>query len=214
MAAKKKTKRLRNFLHRELVEAGCDEAGRGCLAGPVVAAAVILPEVFRHPLLNDSKQVLPENRQKLAQYIRNKALAWGVGVVENTDIDRINILNASFQAMHLALNQLPLRPEMLLIDGNRFHPYQDLEHTCIVDGDAKFKAIAAASILAKVYRDELMEQLGEEFPQYGWEQNKGYGTTFHRQAIHHFGITPYHRKTFAPCQQEQLKLSFAAPVAR
>ncbi|MEX0965939.1 MAG: ribonuclease HII [Bacteroidia bacterium] len=205
----KKTKRLRNFFSHGIAEAGCDEAGRGCLAGPVVAAAVILPAGgFRHQLLNDSKQVLREDREKLAIYIRKKAISWGIGVVDNVVIDQINILWASVKAMHLAIDQLTVQPELLLIDGNRFKPYRQIRHECVVDGDAKFKSIAAASILAKVFRDELMQHLDTEYPQYCWDRNKGYGTPIHKSALRYFGVTPYHRMSFAPCAARQLELTF------
>lgn len=178
------------------MEAGCDEAGRGCYAGPVFAAAVILPRGFFHPLLNDSKQVLPEHRNELRIYIEANALAWAVARVDHDEIDRINILKASFKAMHLALDQLKLKPRLLLIDGNRFTKYKRVPHRCIVQGDAIFASIAAASILAKTWRDEYMQQLHAEFPYYAWDTNKGYGTKEHRDAIEQFGLCKYHRKSF------------------
>jgi ribonuclease HII len=187
---------LRAYFQKRMVEAGCDEAGRGCLAGPVFAAAVILPKNFSHPLLNDSKQVSEQVRLELRTIIQAKALAYAVGIVSHEEIDRINILKASFKAMHLALDQLAIRPELLLIDGNRFTPYQDIRHQCIIEGDATFAAIAAASILAKTYRDEHMVRLHAEFPAYGWDRNKAYGTLAHRAAIARHGYTPYHRKSF------------------
>lgn len=178
------------------VEAGCDEAGRGCLAGPVVAAAVILPEGFDNELLNDSKQLSESHRDLLRPVIEREALAWAVGVVSNQEIDQINILNASFLAMHRAIGQLAIQPGHLIIDGNRFKPYADIPHHCIVKGDAKYRSIAAASILAKTYRDELMLKLHEEFPAYNWAKNKGYPTSDHRKAIAEHGTTPYHRMSF------------------
>jgi len=187
---------LRSHYQEELREAGCDEAGRGCYAGPVFAAAVILPQGFFHPLLNDSKQVTPENRNELRVYIEATALAWAVARVDHEEIDRINILKASFKAMHLALDQLRLRPKLLLIDGNRFTKYKRVPHRCIVKGDATFASIAAASILAKTWRDEYMQQLHLEFPHYGWNSNKGYGTREHREAIGKFGLCKYHRRSF------------------
>ena len=187
---------LRLRFQKDLIEAGCDEAGRGCLAGPVFAAAVILPDKFYHRLLNDSKQVPEQNRYKLRKVIEKKALAFAVGVVDNDEIDSINILNASFKAMHLALEKLQQEPQLLLIDGNRFNRYKELRHQCIVEGDAKYSAIAAASILAKTYRDDYMRQLHGEFPHYGWYTNKGYATKEHCKAIEQFGLCKYHRKSF------------------
>lgn len=179
-----------------MIEAGCDEAGRGCLAGPVVAAAVILPKTYRHPLLNDSKQLTREERLEVREDILRDALAWGVAEVSHEEIDEINILNASFRAMHRAVEKLTVRPEMLLIDGNRFRPSLDLPYQCIIKGDALYFSIAAASVLAKTYRDELMERLAVECPGYAWESNKGYPTLEHRDGIRALGISPYHRKTF------------------
>lgn len=187
---------LRSFYNKTLIEAGLDEAGRGCLAGPVVAAAVILPVDYTHPLLNDSKQLTKPQRELLREEIKKEAIAWEVAEVSNLEIDQINILNASFLAMHRAVDKLPVKPEHLLIDGNRFTPYPMIPHTCIVKGDALFYAIAAASVLAKTYRDDLMERFAEEYPHYRWEQNAGYPTTFHRRAIVEFGITPLHRQSF------------------
>jgi len=178
------------------MEAGCDEAGRGCYAGPVFAAAVILPQNFYHPLLNDSKQVKEKDRDSLRIYIEENALAYGVAMVDNNEIDRINILKASFKAMHLAIDKLSIIPELLSIDGNRFTPYPFIPYNCIIQGDGKYANIAAASILAKTYRDEYMKQLHEEYPLYGWDKNKGYGTLIHRNAIEQYGLTPYHRKSF------------------
>ena len=187
---------LQPYYQDKKTEAGCDEAGRGCLAGPVFAAAVILPKKFSHPLLNDSKQVTEANRNILRQVIEEKALAFAVAQVDHEEIDRINILKASFKAMHLALDQLTKKPGLLLIDGNRFVPYNKIPHQCIIHGDALYRSIAAASILAKTYRDEYMLQLHEEFPQYGWDKNKGYGTAVHRKAIIEHGPCVYHRKSF------------------
>ncbi|NOS93394.1 MAG: ribonuclease HII [Cyclobacteriaceae bacterium] len=187
---------LKSSFTKNRIEAGCDEVGRGCLAGPVVAAAVILPKKFKHPLLNDSKQLKKADRDQLQEEIKQAALAWAVAEVSHEEIDQINILNASFKAMHLALDQLQTRPELLLIDGNRFKPYQKIEHKCIIKGDAKFLSIAAASVLAKTYRDELMEKLSIEFPGYGWATNVGYPTPEHREGIKKLGITPFHRRSF------------------
>ena len=187
---------LRSHYQEELCEAGCDEAGRGCYAGPVFAAAVILPAGFFHPLLNDSKLVTEENRNLLRPYIEATALGWSVARVDPEDIDRINILKASFKAMHLALDQLRLRPKLLLIDGNRFTPYPFVPHRCIVRGDSLFASIAAASILAKTWRDQYMRQLHNQFPHYRWDSNKGYGTREHRDAIEQHGLCIHHRKSF------------------
>lgn len=187
---------LKQFYKEGVLEAGCDEAGRGCYAGPVFAAAVILPEGFFHPLLNDSKQVTPDDRQELRVFIEANALAYGVAMVDHEEIDRINILKASFKAMHLALDKLQKRPKLLLIDGNRFVKYRRTAHQCIVQGDATYASIAAASILAKTWRDEYMQGLHKEFPHYCWNSNKGYGTREHRAAIERFGLCKYHRKSF------------------
>ena len=184
------------YLEQGRIEAGCDEAGRGCLAGPVFAAAVILPEGYCNELLNDSKKLTEHRRDKLRAIIERDALAWAVGVVTAEEIDHINILNASFLAMHRAVDALTVRPEHLLIDGNRFKPYHDTPHTCIVKGDGKMMSIAAASILAKTHRDEFMARIHEEFPQYAWNINKGYPTKAHRAAISQYGPSPYHRKSF------------------
>jgi ribonuclease HII len=180
----------------DLTEAGCDEAGRGCLAGPVVAAAVILPRDYRHATLNDSKQLNKEDRLRIREEIMRDAIAWAVAEVDHEEIDRINILNASFKAMHLALDKLTVKPELVLVDGNRFKPYKKTPSQCIVKGDAIYMSIAAASILAKSHRDNLMHQLSEQYPEYGWQTNVGYPTPAHRRAIKHYGITPYHRRTF------------------
>jgi ribonuclease HII len=187
---------LKPYYQNELVEAGCDEAGRGCLAGPVFAAAVILPKTFYHPLLNDSKQVTEENRNLLRPIIESEAIAYAVGSLDNRVIDRINILKASLKAMHKALNSLKIKPQLLLIDGNRFIRYKKLPHHCIIKGDEIFASIAAASILAKTYRDEYMQGLHKKFPYYSWDTNKGYGTSVHRSAIEEYGECKYHRKTF------------------
>jgi ribonuclease HII len=187
---------LKLHFDKTKIEAGCDEAGRGCLAGPVVAASVILPQKFKSTLLNDSKQLSEKNRNELRTIIEYEALSWAVGVVSEKEIDEINILNASFKAMHHAVDKLSVVPELLLIDGNRFKTYKSIPHQCIVKGDAKFMSIAAASILAKTYRDELMEQLHEEYPYYNWIQNKGYPTKAHRDAIRQYGACPFHRMSF------------------
>ena len=187
---------LKSHYHTGLVEAGCDEAGRGCLAGSVYAAAVIMPEDYVNDALNDSKQLTAHRRYELRAEIERDALAWAVGVVTPEEIDQINILNASILAMHRALDQLTLRPEAIIVDGNRFKPYRFIPYTTVVKGDGKYLSIAAASILAKTYRDDYMDRLAEEFPQYGWTENKGYPTRAHREAIAEYGITPYHRKTF------------------
>jgi ribonuclease HII len=187
---------LQPFFQDQLVEAGCDEAGRGCYAGPVFAAAVILPRYFFHPELNDSKQVTPEKRKELKHFIKEHAIAYAVAMVDNDEIDQINILRASFKAMHLALDKLRKRPSLLLIDGNRFTPYRKLKHQCIIQGDATYASIAAASILAKTHRDSYMRQLHKEFPHYNWRQNKGYGTEEHRFAIEKHGLCKYHRRSF------------------
>ena len=198
---------LEAYYTKDVIEAGCDEAGRGCLAGPVFAAAVILPPDFKSELLNDSKQLSEKNRYALRPLIEQEAIAWGIGVVTAPEIDAINILKASFLAMHRAIEQLKVQPQALLIDGNRFTPYKEIPFTCMVKGDGRFLSIAAASILAKTYRDDYMLQLAEEYPSYGWQQNKGYPTRAHREAISKHGITPYHRKTFT-LLPEQLTLKF------
>ncbi len=180
----------------DLLEAGCDEAGRGCLAGPVFAAAVILPDDFEHELLNDSKQLTEEVRYQLRIEIEQKAVVYAVASVDNTEIDKINILNASFLAMHRAIEKLSLIPQFLIIDGNRFNKYGNVPHQCIVEGDAKYLSIAAASILAKTYRDDYMKQIAAEHPEYDWHKNKGYPTIKHRETILKIGVTPYHRLTF------------------
>jgi len=193
------------FSRKVVVEAGCDEAGRGCLAGPVVAAAVILPRRFKHKVLTDSKQLKKSQRDELKEEIKAKALAWAVGMADNDEIDRVNILNASFLAMHRALDKLQQSPELLLIDGNRFRPYKSIEHHCIIQGDGHYFSIAAASVLAKTYRDDLMIKLAQLYPGYGWETNVGYGTKKHRLAIKKIGLTPFHRKSFnMACNQLEL----------
>ncbi len=216
--------------NHDALEAGCDEAGRGCLAGPVYAAAVILPKHYDNPLLNDSKQLTARRRQQLRQDIERDALAWAVGVVTNEEIDQMNILHASFLAMHRAIDQLTVRPESLLIDGNRFDPYLPQEGDtreprpqripctprtpgalpfhCMVKGDGRFQNIAAASILAKTYRDDYMERLADEYPYYDWQSNKGYPTRKHREAIRNHGISPYHRRSFRLLEPIQTEISF------
>lgn len=187
---------LKACLNKGILEAGCDEAGRGCLAGPVFAAAVILPPDFKNELLNDSKQLKESDRYALRPVIEQEALTFAVGIVSNTEIDEINILNASFLAMHRAVDQLKKQPEHLLIDGNRFKPYGKIPHTCVIKGDGKYMNIAAASILAKTYRDDFMKKAHVQYPQYGWDSNAGYPTIKHREAIRAFGVTPLHRMTF------------------
>jgi len=187
---------LKSFHYRNLIEAGCDEAGRGCLAGPVVAAAVILPKNFKHPVLNDSKILSPKQRDALRGEILNSAVAFKVAFVDNLEIDKINILRASIKAMHIAIEGLEKIPQFLLIDGNCFYAYKGIDHKTIIKGDGLYFSIAAASVLAKTYRDEYMEKLHCEFPEYGWISNKGYPTLYHRTAIMKHGITPYHRKSF------------------
>ncbi|HPA87164.1 MAG TPA: ribonuclease HII [Bacteroidales bacterium] len=198
---------LKSCLYNNLTEAGCDEAGRGCLAGPVTAAAVILPRNFRHPVLNDSKKLSEKKREQLRDEIIGTAVAWNVAFVDNTEIDEINILRASIKAMHLAIDGLRKKPEFLLIDGNSFVPYGDIEHRTIVGGDALYFSIAAASVLAKTFRDEYMKKIDIEYPAYGWAKNKGYPTHFHREAILKNGLTPYHRRSFA-LFNTQLSLNF------
>ena len=199
---------LKNTYYINKVEAGCDEAGRGCLAGSVYAAAVILPPDYKNELLNDSKQLSEKKRYLLRSMIEKDAFAWAVGVVTAEEIDKINILNASILAMHRALDALKVRPEAIIIDGNRFKPYQDVPYTTIVKGDGKYLSIAAASILAKTYRDDYMQSIAEEFPQYDWKSNKGYPTKKHRAAIKEFGISPYHRKSFTLLPPEELSIDF------
>ena len=199
---------LENHYYEGLVEAGCDEAGRGCLAGSVFAAAVILLPDYENELLNDSKKLTDRKRKQLREIIEHDALDWAVGIVEPGEIDEINILNASILAMHRALDQLKVRPEAMIVDGNRFKPYRDLPYTTIVKGDGKYLSIAAASILAKTYRDDYMDRLAEDYPQYDWKSNKGYPTKKHRQAIRECGITPFHRRSFTLLPPEELTLDF------
>lgn len=210
---------LASHYYEGKVEAGCDEAGRGCLAGSVYAAAVILPPDYQNPLLNDSKQLTERRRYQLRESIERDAVAWAVGIVTPEEIDRINILNASILAMHRALDQLAVRPEAIIVDGNRFKPYSNppqlgggqgeaLPHTTIVKGDGKYLSIAAASVLAKTYRDDYMNRLAEEYPQYDWLSNKGYPTRKHREAIRQYGITPYHRRSYNLLGDGQLSLDF------
>ena len=199
---------LKNYYEQGRVEAGCDEAGRGCLAGSVYAAAVILPPDYHNERLNDSKKLTARQRYALHQDIERDAVAWAVGVVTPQEIDQINILNASILAMHRALDQLQVRPEAIIVDGNRFKPYRDLPHTTIVKGDCKYLSIAAASILAKTYRDDEMVRLAQEYPDYDWQHNMGYPTRKHREAIRQHGITPYHRRTFNLLGSEELTIPF------
>lgn len=205
---------LEKHYYEGKIEAGCDEAGRGCLAGSVYAAAVILPDGYDNPSLNDSKQLSAAKRKRLRDEIVRDAQAWAVGVVTPEEIDHINILRASILAMHRALDQLQVRPEAIIVDGNRFLPYRDLPYATIVKGDGKYQAIAAASILAKTYRDEYMERLAQEFPRYGWQSNKGYPTPQHREAIRQYGVTPYHRKSFDLLGSQELFLDFADDETR
>jgi len=199
---------LASHYYKGKIEAGCDEAGRGCLAGSVYAAAVIFPEDYQNAELNDSKQLTDKRRHQLREIIERDALAWAVGIVTPEEIDKINILNASILAMHRALDQLQVRPETIIVDGNRFKPYRQLPYTTIVKGDGKYLSIAAASILAKTYRDDYMDRLAVEYPSYDWLSNKGYPTKKHREAIRQYGITPYHRKTFNLLGDGQLSFDF------
>lgn len=199
---------LKNYYEQGRVEAGCDEAGRGCLAGSVYAAAVILPPDYHNERLNDSKKLTARQRYALRQDIERDAVAWAVGVVTPQEIDQINILNASILAMHRALDQLQVRPEAIIVDGNRFKPYRDLPHTTIVKGDGKYLSIAAASILAKTYRNDEMVRLAQEYPDYDWQHNMGYPTRKHREAIRQHGVTPYHRRTFNLLGSEELTIPF------
>ena len=198
--------KLLPYLTKNRIEAGCDEAGRGCLSGPVVAAAVILPKSFENELLNDSKKLTEAKRKLLRPIIEKEAIAFGVAFVDEQEIDQINILNASFLAMHRSIDQLSEKPELLLIDGNRFNPYKEVEHQCIIKGDGKYLSIAAASVLAKTYRDDYMEKIHEEFPMYDWINNKGYPTAKHRQGIKDHGDCKYHRKSFTLLAPEQLTI--------
>ncbi|MBR3883667.1 MAG: ribonuclease HII [Bacteroidaceae bacterium] len=199
---------LKPYLNRDIIEAGCDEAGRGCLAGDVYAAAVILPEGFENELLNDSKKLTEAKRYILREIIEREAVSWAVGIVTAEEIDKINILRASILAMHRAIDKLKTRPQHLLIDGNKFTPYPNIPHTTVVKGDATYMSIAAASILAKTYRDDYMLELAKEYPQYDWEGNKGYPTAKHRAAIREYGITPYHRKSYNLLGEEPKQLTF------
>ena len=201
------TTMLLSFYQSNLIETGCDEAGRGCLSGPVYAAAVILPPDFYHPLLNDSKKLTEAQRYLLRPIIEKEAIDFGVGIADHEEVDEINILNASFLSMHRAINQLKEHPEFLLIDGNRFKKYPSVDHCCIIGGDGKYASIAAASILAKTYRDDYMEELHTKHPEYCWNANKGYGTLAHRKAIKQYGLSPFHRKTFRT-SSDQLVLEF------
>lgn len=194
---------LQPFFQSTLIEAGLDEAGRGCYAGPVFAAAVILPKDFHHPLLNDSKQLKEKQRDQLRPIIEKEAIAYAVSSITNEEIDIINILQASYKAMHLSVDKLAVRPQLLLVDGNRFKVYPEIPHKCFVKGDGTYASIAAASILAKTYRDEFMLQLHQQYPEYGWDRNKGYGTLQHRKAIETFGLTTFHRKSFNILPQQQ-----------
>lgn len=198
---------LKSCMYRNLVEAGCDEAGRGCLAGPVVAAAVILPKNFRHLVLDDSKKLTAEQREELRSEIIDSAVAWKVAFVDNEEIDKINILRASIKAMHLAIDGLDKVPEFLLIDGNRFYPYKNFGYKTIIKGDGLYFSIAAASVLAKTFRDEYMEKLHCDYPDYGWISNKGYPTDYHRAAIMKYGLTPFHRRSFS-LYDTQLEIDF------
>ena len=198
---------LKSYFYHNLTEAGCDEAGRGCLAGPVVAAAVILPKNYKHPVLNDSKKLSPKQRALLKDEIIRSAIAWKVAFVDNIEIDEMNILRASIRAMHIAIEGLDKVPQFLLIDGNRFYAYKDYKYKTIIKGDGLYFSIAAASVLAKTFRDEFMEKIHCEFPEFGWDKNKGYATSFHRAAIMKYGITPYHRKSFN-LLDTQLKFEF------
>jgi ribonuclease HII len=203
---------LKPYYNADLIEAGCDEAGRGCLAGSVYAAAVILPKDYVNEELNDSKQLTEKRRYALREIVQRDALAWAVGIVTAEEIDEINILNASILAMHRALDQLTLRPEYVIVDGNRFKKYRDIPYTTIVKGDGKYLSIAAASILAKTFRDDYMNGLAELYPQYDWKSNKGYPTKKHRQAIKAFGITPFHRKSYNLLGDGQLSIDFGADL--
>lgn len=198
---------LKSYLFHNLTEAGCDEAGRGCLAGPVTAAAVILPKNFRHPVLNDSKKMTPGQREMMKDVIIKSALAWNVAFIDNREIDELNILRASVKAMHLAVEGLKKKPEFLLIDGNFFFPYKDIPYKTIIKGDGLYFSIAAASVLAKVFRDQYMTEIHKDHPEYGWNKNKGYPTSSHRNAIMQNGLSPYHRKSFS-LFNTQLRLLF------
>lgn len=197
---------LKSYMNKQAIEAGCDEAGRGCLAGPVFAAAVILPKSFRHPILNDSKVLTERQREILRPIIEDNAIAWSVAALDNNQIDILNILQASITSMHHAVDGLSTTPSSLLIDGNRFRPYKDIEHHCIIKGDGIYKSIAAASVLAKTHRDEFMLKIHKQHPEYGWDQNKGYPTRRHREAIAKYGPTSHHRMTFRLLSDEDIKM--------
>ena len=197
------------YLKNDCIECGCDEAGRGCLAGAVYAAAVILPNDFFHSELNDSKQLSEHKRYKLRTVIEQEAISWAIGIVTPGEIDKINILKASFLAMHRAIDKLKTKPEHLLIDGNRFNPYPEISHTTVIKGDSRYFSIAAASVLAKTYRDDYMNQLADQYPEYQWKKNKGYPTKTHREAIRQYGTTCYHRKSFTLLPPEQLTIDFS-----
>lgn len=199
---------LLNYYTENIIEAGCDEAGRGCLAGPVYAAAVILPANFSNETLNDSKQLTEIQRYKLREIIQEQSVCWAVGVVSNLEIDKINILNASFLAMHRAIAKLKIKPQELIIDGNRFNPYKKIPHHCIIEGDGKYLSIAAASVLAKTYRDDFMKKIHKKHKKYNWDKNKGYATAWHRNAIEQHGITDYHRKSFRLFEPAQIEIDF------
>ena len=199
---------LEPHYYKNLIEAGCDEAGRGCLAGSVYAAAVILPDNYNNPLLNDSKQLSAAKRNQLREQIQRDAVAWAIGIVTPEEIDEINILKARFLAMHRALDQLSVCPQAIIVDGNRFVPYHDLPYTTIIKGDGKYQSIAAASILAKTYRDDYMDELAEKYPMYGWKKNKGYPTKEHREGIKKYGISPFHRKSYNLLGSQELSLEF------
>lgn len=200
---------LKSYYSQVFIEAGCDEAGRGCLAGPVVASAVIFEKNYSHPILTDSKKLNKKQREDLRIEIKQEALCWAIGEACNNEIDNINILNASFLAMHRAIDQLKIKPELLLIDGNRFNAHPSISHTCIIKGDALYYSIAAASILAKTYRDDLMYNLCDKYPHYGWETNVGYPTVYHRSALLVHGLSPFHRKTFKMFEMEQAGEEFS-----
>ncbi|MBI5008350.1 MAG: ribonuclease HII [Bacteroidia bacterium] len=198
---------LKSFMYHNLTEAGCDEAGRGCLAGPVVAAAVILPKNFKHTVLKDSKQLSAKTRESLREEIISSSISWNVAFVNNIEIDEINILRASIKAMHIALDGLKKPPQFIIVDGNSFYPYKNVKHKTVIKGDSIYFSIAAASVLAKTFRDEYMDKIHMEFPQYGWDRNKGYATALHREAIRKHGITPYHRRSFT-LVDTQMRLEF------
>ena len=198
---------LKNYFKKGIPEAGCDEAGRGCLAGPVFAAAVILPEKFNHPKLNDSKKTNERTRLELRTVIEKEAIAWAIGICDQHEVDKLNILWASISAMHKAIKNLKIIPKHIIVDGNKFLPYEDIPHKCIIKGDSKFKSIAAASILAKTYRDDFMMKIHKKFPDFNWAKNKGYPTQEHKEAINNYGITIYHRRSFK-LYSNQLKIDF------